>query len=165
MGDGSRDPGAMTLRASMVLQRLPLPLQEVAYWAIRRLAIFALLIIVLPLLVVVFILATLIAALLLGVLGPSPGPVGIVLAFAWLASWTVLPVVITVRIWRAFPLLLQLRQMAFEAPGPTHSTAVPDRPTTDPTADPDTLDSRIRSADARLGAPATIANPTHPRRR
>ena len=138
-------------RVVAIVGFLPAPIQEFVSWAIYRFARFLVLILVLPVLVVVFIVSTLIFGIVNAVLGPPSGLVGAVLAYAWLASWTVLPVIITVRMWRAIPILRTLVRTA---------TLGPDMPdVTDralgtlvrhETARHPSFESRVRAADATL---------------
>ena len=130
-----------------LVNSLPGPMRSFAYWAIESFAQFILLMMVIPILVLAFITATVVVGVMTGVLGLSmPGPLGGVIAVGWLASWTVLPAVITVRMWRSIPALKDLVRLAN---GSTDvEAAVPMVPTD--TADPATFKARIARLDAKL---------------
>ena len=103
----------MSARLLRIIGRLPVPLQDFAYLAIERSAQFIVLIMVIPVVAIAFTVATVVVAILSAVTGLSmSSPLGSVIAIGWFASWTVLPIVITVQMWRSIPALQDLVRMA-----------------------------------------------------
>jgi hypothetical protein len=158
MDERSRAAGSMTRRTYALLRRLPLPIQDLLFWAIEKAALFLVLILVLPIVVVVFVLATVIFAAVNWAFGSPSGVLGSVLAYAWLAALIVLPIIVTVRMWRAIPILARLKRVATEG-------ADPDGRRSDAVVPPATfvpLETRLAAADATLAPDRTAADSVAP---
>lgn len=139
---------SMTRRMLRLVRRLPAPIQAYVYQAIEDSAFLVILIVAMIVVVAVFIMATVVVGALNWLLGSPTGAVGIVLAYAWLATWTVLPIIITVRMWRAVPVFIQIRRIATDGFDGEEEVRTP-RETPEPSA----LNARLAAADAAL-APA-----------
>lgn len=125
MDKNAATAGPMTRRAFDLVRRLPLPIQDEIFDAIQRFALFFVLIVAFPVTIAVFVAVTLTYALLNWALGAPSGLLGAVLAYAWLGAIVTLPVVITVRIWRAIPILTRLKTLAIDGPDRDYETLAP----------------------------------------
>lgn len=128
MDKNAATTGPMTRRAFDLVRRLPLPIQDEIFDAIQRFALFFVLIVAFPVTIAVFVAVTLTYALLNWALGAPSGLLGAVLAYAWLGAIVTLPVVITVRIWRAIPILTRLKTLAIDGPDRDYETLAPALP-------------------------------------
>jgi ABC-type amino acid transport system permease subunit len=99
-------------------------------------------------LIAVFVAMTIAYALLNWALGAPTGFLGAALAYAWLGAIVTLPVVITVRMWRALPILVRLKKLAIDGPDRDYEALAPAVPSN--TTVPLSVQERIAIADASL---------------
>jgi hypothetical protein len=140
--------GPIVRRAFQLLRRLPPAIQDEVFLAIQNLAFFVLLFVAFPVLIAVFIAVTIAYALLNLVLGAPSGFLGAALAYCWLGALVTLTVVITVRMWRAMPVLTRLKKLAVDGPDRDDDALPPGLPSN--TIAPRSVEERIAIADASL---------------
>jgi hypothetical protein len=140
--------GPIARRAFAWLRRLPPAIQEEVFLAIQNFAVAVLLFVAFPVLIAVFIVVTITYALLNLALGAPTGILGAALAYGWLAAIVTLSVVITVRMWRAIPVLIRLKKVAIEGPVRDYESPAPALPSN--AIAPASVEERIAIADASL---------------
>jgi hypothetical protein len=140
--------GPIARRAFAWLRRLPPAIQEEVFLAIQNFAVAVLLFVAFPVLIAVFIVVTITYALLNLALGAPTGILGAALAYGWLAAIVTLSVVITVRMWRAIPVLIRLKNLAIEGPDRDYESLAPAVPSN--TIAPVSIEERVAIADASL---------------
>jgi hypothetical protein len=148
MGKNETTAGPIARRVFELLRRLPPAIQDEVFLAIQNLAFFVLLFVAFPVLIAVFVAMTIAYALLNGALGAPTGFLGAALAYAWLGAIVTLPVVITVRMWRALPILVRLKKLAIDGPDRDYEALAPAVPSN--TTVPLSVQERIAIADASL---------------
>ena len=102
--------GPLARRAFESLRRLPPAIQDEVFLALQNFAVFVLLFVAFPVLIAVFIAVTIAYALLNWAFGAPSGFLGAALAYGWLGALVTLSVVITVRMWRAIPIIIRLKK-------------------------------------------------------
>jgi hypothetical protein len=148
MGKNETTAGPIARRVFELLRRLPPAIQDEVFLAIQNLAFFVLLFVAFPVLIAVFVAMTIAYALLNWALGAPTGFLGAALAYAWLGAIVTLPVVITVRMWRALPILVRLKKLAIDGPDRDYEALAPAVPSN--TTVPLSVQERIAIADASL---------------
>lgn len=148
MGNKEQTAGPIARRTFQLLRRLPPAIQDEVFLAIQNLAFFVLLFVVFPVLIAVFLAVTIAYALLNMVLGAPAGLLGAALAYGWLGAFVTLTAVITVRIWRAMPILTRLKKLAVDEPDRDYETLAPGLPSS--TIAPKSVEERLAIADASL---------------
>ena len=142
--------GPIARRVFELLRRLPPAIQDEVFRAIQNFAFFVLLFVAFPVLIGVFIAVTITYAVLSLALGAPSGFLGAALAYGWLGALATLTVVITVRMWRAMPILVRLKKLAIDGPDREYESLAPARPSS--TTVPQSVEERIAIADASLEA-------------
>jgi hypothetical protein len=148
MGKNETTAGPIARRVFELLRRLPPAIQDEVFLAIQNLAFFVLLFVAFPVLIAVFVAMTIAYALLNWALGAPTGFLGAALAYAWLGAIVTLPVVITVRMWRALPILVRLKKLAIDGPDRDYEALAPAVPSN--TTVPLSVQERIAIAVASL---------------
>jgi hypothetical protein len=148
MGKNETTAGPIARRVFELLRRLPPAIQDEVFLAIQNLAFFVLLFVAFPVLIAVFVAVTVTYALLNWALGAPTGLLGAALAYAWLGAIVTLPVVITVRMWRALPILVRLKKLAIDGPDRDYEALAPAVPSN--TTVPLSVQERIAIAVASL---------------
>jgi hypothetical protein len=148
MGKNETTAGPIARRVFELLRRLPPAIQDEVFLAIQNLAFFVLLFVAFPVLIAVFVAVTVTYALLNWALGAPTGLLGAALAYAWLGAIVTLPVVITLRMWRALPILVRLKKLAIDGPDRDYEALAPAAPSN--TTFPLSVQERIAIADASL---------------
>lgn len=148
MGKKEATAGPIARRAFALLRRLPPAIQDEVFLAIQNFAVFVLLFVAFPVLIAVFIAVTITYALLNWALGAPSGLLGAALAYGWLAALIAMTVVITVRMWRAMPILVRLKKLAIDGPDRDYEALAPAIPSN--TIVPLSVQERIAIADASL---------------
>ena len=140
--------GPIVRRVFELIRHLPPAIQDEVFRAIQNLAFLVLLFVAFPVLIAVFVAVTVAYALLNWALGAPSGFLGAALAYAWLGAIVTLPVVITVRMWRAMPVLVRLKKLAIDGPDRDYEALAPAVPSN--TTVPLSVQERIAIADASL---------------
>ncbi len=140
--------GPVARRAFELLRRLPPAIQDEVFLALQNFAVFVLLFVAFPVLIAVFIAVTIAYALLNWAFGAPSGFLGAALAYGWLGALVTLSVVITVRMWRAIPIIIRLKKLAIDGPDRGDEALPPAIPSN--TIVPMSVQERIAIADASL---------------
>ena len=148
MDKNAATAGPLARRAFELLRRLPPAIQDEVFLALQNFAVFVLLFVAFPVLIAVFIAVTIAYAVLNWAFGAPSGFLGAALAYGWLAALVTLSVVITVRMWRAIPIIIRLKKLAIDGPDRGDGALPPAIPSN--TIVPMSVQERIAIADASL---------------